>query len=59
MTASLVVTVADDGSGGASEAGNGLTGLRDRLAVLGGELRVGDRDGGGTVIEATIPLAAS
>ena len=53
----LVVTVADDGSGGASENGNGLTGLRDRLAVLGGELAVGDRDGGGTVIEATIPLA--
>lgn len=48
------MTVADDGVGGADGDGTGLTGLRDRLAVLGGELAV--RDGGGTVVEATIPL---
>jgi signal transduction histidine kinase len=54
----LIVTIADDGHGGANGDGNGLTGLRDRLAVLGGELAVGERDGGGTVVEATIPLGA-
>ena len=54
----LVLTVSDDGHGGARDGGNGLTGLRDRLAALSGQLRVGDRDGGGTVLRATIPLAA-
>jgi signal transduction histidine kinase len=54
----LVVTISDDGGGGASEGGSGLTGLRDRLAVLDGELRVGDREGGGTEVVATIPLRA-
>jgi signal transduction histidine kinase len=53
----LVLTVSDDGGGGAHDGGSGLTGLRDRLAALCGELWVSDRDGGGTVVRATIPLA--
>jgi signal transduction histidine kinase/uncharacterized protein YhfF len=53
-----VVTVADDGRGGADAAhGGGLAGLADRVAALGGELRVTSPAGGGTVLEATIPLA--
>jgi signal transduction histidine kinase len=51
----LVVSVSDDGAGGADGGGSGLTGLADRLAVLDGELSVRDRDGGGTIVEAQIP----
>jgi signal transduction histidine kinase len=53
----LVVTVSDDGAGGADAGGSGLTGLGDRLAVLNGELSVRAGDAGGTVVEATIPVA--
>ncbi len=53
----LVVTVEDDGRGGASEAGPGLTGLRDRLAVLEGALAITERQGGGTRVTARIPVA--
>jgi signal transduction histidine kinase len=53
----LAVTVADNGVGGARQDGNGLTGLRDRLSVLGGQLTIGDRPGGGTTVEARIPLS--
>jgi signal transduction histidine kinase len=52
----LAVTVTDDGVGGARHDGNGLTGLRDRLSVLGGELTIHDRRSGGTTVEATIPV---
>jgi signal transduction histidine kinase len=54
--AAVVVTVTDDGVGGAQQDGSGLTGLRDRLAVLGGEMSVGDGPSGGTTIRATIPV---
>ena len=36
----LVTEVVDDGSGGADPAGNGLTGLEQRVAALDGTLRV-------------------
>jgi signal transduction histidine kinase/uncharacterized protein YhfF len=53
-----VVTVADDGAGGADpEAGSGLRGLRDRVAALGGRLDVDSPAGAGTRLTATIPLA--
>jgi signal transduction histidine kinase/uncharacterized protein YhfF len=52
------VVVADDGRGGADAgAGSGLAGLSDRVAALGGELRVESPPGGGTTLTATIPLA--
>ncbi|MEV0273414.1 histidine kinase [Hamadaea sp. NPDC050747] len=41
------VEITDDGSSGAAEPGNGLTGLRHRLAAVGGELSTGPADGGG------------
>jgi signal transduction histidine kinase len=36
--------------------GNGLRGMRERLAELGGELHIESRAGAGTVLDARIPL---
>jgi signal transduction histidine kinase len=52
----LVVVVSDDGVGGARPDGSGLVGLADRLAVLGGRLRVETPPDGGTLVAAAIPL---
>jgi signal transduction histidine kinase len=52
----LLVTVSDDGIGGAGFDGSGLVGLRDRLAALDGRLRVESPPDGGTLVAATIPL---
>jgi signal transduction histidine kinase len=53
----LVVTVADDGRGGADQAGgSGLRGLADRLAAAGGTLSVASPHGGGTILRAELPL---
>jgi signal transduction histidine kinase len=52
----LEVGVRDDGAGGARPDGSGLVGLGDRLAVLGGRLRVESPADGGTLIAAAIPL---
>jgi signal transduction histidine kinase len=52
----LVVTVADDGVGGADPSrGSGLAGLADRVAVLGGSLRLDSPAGAGTSLRAEIP----
>jgi signal transduction histidine kinase len=52
----LVIQVRDDGVGGARPDGNGLVGLADRLAVLGGQLQVESPADGGTLVTADIPL---
>jgi signal transduction histidine kinase len=53
----MTVEVADNGVGGAEPAeGSGLTGLADRLAVLGGRLLRYSPPGGGTRLSARIPL---
>jgi PAS domain S-box-containing protein len=53
----LEVTVADDGSGGASAvSGTGLRGLADRVALLDGTFEVVSPDGGGTLVRARIPV---
>ena len=52
----LLVEVADDGAGGADPDGSGLRGLADRVAALDGRFVVADRESGGTVVRATIPL---
>jgi signal transduction histidine kinase len=54
----LRVEVHDDGKGGARPSGSGLVGLADRLAVLGGQLRVGTPADGGTLVAADIPVPA-
>lgn len=54
----LVVTVDDDGRGGASVApGRGLAGLRERLAGVEGHLEVASPEGGPTRLLATVPLS--
>lgn len=50
-------TVADDGCGGADPYGSGLQGLADRLAAVGGRLRVDSPPGAGTTVAATVPSA--
>jgi signal transduction histidine kinase len=52
----LAIQVRDDGVGGARTGGSGLIGLTDRLAALDGWLRVESPAGGGTLVEAAIPL---
>ena len=52
----LEVAVADDGRGGASISGSGLTGLADRLGALAGQLAVESDADHGTTVVGTIPL---
>ncbi len=53
----LKVEIRDDGLGAASfQAGNGLTGLRERIEALGGTLRLEPATPEGTALRATIPL---
>lgn len=53
----LVVTIADDGRGGADPAaGSGLRGLADRLAALDGRLTISSPTDGGTTVRADLPL---
>jgi signal transduction histidine kinase len=51
----LNVAISDDGIGGASLAGRGLSGLAARTAGIDGQLLVTSPDGGPTVIEAVLP----
>ncbi len=56
----LLMTVDDDGVGGAGDAGDGrhgLSSLRRAVARRGGSLEIGDREGGGTTVAASLPLA--
>lgn len=54
----LVITVTDDGVGGAVEkTGHGLVGLRDRAAGMGGTFAVSSPEGGPTEVRVTLPLA--
>lgn len=46
-----VLHVRDDGNGMSRELGNGLSGLSERVAAAGAELRVGPGVGGGTIVE--------
>ncbi|MGW5266372.1 sensor histidine kinase [Microbispora sp. NPDC004025] len=60
----LVVTVEDDGAGAARAetglgGGNGIPGMRERAAALGGSLTAGPRPGRGFRVEARLPLPPS
>jgi len=53
------IRVADDGAGfdaASPTEGFGIAGMRERAALMGGELDVGSSPAGGTVVEARIPL---
>jgi signal transduction histidine kinase len=53
---SLVVRIGDDGVGGAAPVpGSGLSGLTDRVAALGGTLRIESAAGAGTTLTAELP----
>jgi signal transduction histidine kinase len=55
----LLVTIADDGRGGASRApGSGLEGLSQRVEALDGRLTVSSPEGGPTTIRAELPCAS-
>ncbi|WP_231740266.1 MULTISPECIES: sensor domain-containing protein [unclassified Mycobacterium] len=55
----LRITVQDNGSGGVQVGtGSGLTGLRERLAMLDGDLVVDSPDGGPTVVTVVVPPGA-
>jgi hypothetical protein len=55
----LLLRIVDDGVGGADPAGSGLSGLRDRVRAVNGELRVRSPHAAGTVIEARLPLTGT
>jgi signal transduction histidine kinase len=50
--------VRDSGPGpaGSPHGGHGLVGMHERVAMVGGRLRVGPGDGGGFVVEAELPI---
>jgi two-component system sensor histidine kinase DesK len=54
--AEVCLTVVDDGVGGVIVPGNGLSGMRERLALLDGRLEIESMRGRGTRVRAAIPL---
>jgi signal transduction histidine kinase len=62
---SVTIEVTDDGPGPeavdliwaeVAQAGRGLTGMRERVALFGGELRAGPEPDGGFTVRARLPL---
>jgi signal transduction histidine kinase len=55
----IEVRVRDDGAGfdpASSSGGRGLTGMRERIELLGGRIEVASAPGAGTAITATVPV---
>ena len=55
----LSIEVLDSGRGGSTAGtGYGITGMRERAALLGGDLQAGPRPGGGFRVAARLPVPA-
>jgi len=57
----ISVDIVDDGhgaSGHSADSGHGLLGMRERVALFGGQLQTGARPDGGFQVSAVLPLAA-
>jgi two-component system sensor histidine kinase DesK len=55
---SVRLCIEDNGRGGIRAAGNGLSGMRERVQALGGTLQVDSPPGGGTRLSIDLPLTA-
>ncbi len=61
----VTIVVTDDGRGSAPHddrmpsSGQGLIGMRERVELFGGALRVGPRPGGGFQVRATVPVTST
>jgi signal transduction histidine kinase len=54
----LLLSVADDGTGGADPGGNGLSGLAQRVSTVDGRLAIASPPGGPTRVTVELPLRA-
>jgi signal transduction histidine kinase len=61
MPDALELTIRDNGEGGSEESvrsstGHGLIGMRERVALFGGELEAGSSDVGGFIVRSRLPI---
>lgn len=62
LPSALELEVADEGDGvrnGGSSSGHGLVGIRERVAMLGGDVQIGPRSSGGFSVAARLPVGAA
>lgn len=55
----LTLCIADNGTGGVGDEGNGICGMRERVRALGGTLAFESERGKGTRVRIAVPLTAA
>jgi two-component system, NarL family, sensor histidine kinase DesK len=55
----LTLCIADNGTGGVGDEGNGICGMRERVRALGGTLGFESERGKGTRVRVAVPLTAA